>query len=1035
MHSIWDRRNFGDSTTHVVHDVHAKGDNSMLRFLSAGSIERELDRGRCTGRRSRPGAARRRGSHPDLELLETRITPSTMTWTGATNGDWMTAGNWSSDTVPQAGDDLVFPPAPTSSNFVVVNNFPANTQFNSITIEASTYSLSGNPIDVATEVAATYSSGSSNDAIATDLIGGTVSVATGGTLNMEGAISGSAGLSLSGGGTFDLSGTNTYSGQTLVSDATLLVDGTTGTVLDSGVLGGDGTVGNVSSVGGTISPGDGGSPVVLNTGILNLDSNSSFVTELDGTSPGNGATGYDQVVASGTVSLGGATLDATLGTNYVPTVGSQYTIISNTSGPISGTFAGLTEGSTVVISGFDFSISYKGGSSSEDVVLTALPFPTTTSISATASTSTYGQSVAFTADVSGSQNNAFGQVAFFDGNPASGGTQLGVVALSSGDQASFATTSLNVTGSPHQIYAEYLPSASSEYGTSTTTQPVSVTITPATLTASLVGTISKQYDTTTSATVSSDDFQLSGVVGDNVVSVAPGVATYNTADVGTGETVTVTGLTLAGADASNFVLANGTVSAPVGAITPAPLAVSGITASNKIYDGTTSATINTSGATISGVLDSDDVSLVTSGAVGRFASKNVGPGMTVLVSGLTLTGTDAGNYTVSPPPEATASITPAPLTVTASPATMTYGGALPTLTDTVTGLVGADTVSSALTGALVTTATSSAPVGKYPITQGTLAAVDGNYTITFNPATLSITPALLTITANDVSKVYGAAVPALTASYSGFVNGNTAASLTTPPTLTTPATSSSAIGTYAINVGGASSSNYTITYVPGTLTIARASSSIAASAVLSGVVTGQIETFNATVLPLSPGNTGKPTGDVTFLVDGTPIATVPVDPATGHVSFSTSSIALGSHTVTATYSGDSNFAPSQSPPSSLLVTIAGTQTTLTAGAVRNKRGKIVDVILESQVRPVLPGGGVPTGVVTYYRKSHLVASEALVDGSASLTLKAAKALNKGFTVDYSGDTEYDASASAKVTPTKKSLKASARPLTAFFKRG
>jgi trimeric autotransporter adhesin len=1006
----------------------------MLRFLSAGSIEREIDRGRCSGRRSRPGAARRRGRHPHLELLETRITPSTMTWTGATSNDWMTAGNWSSDTVPQANDNLVFPPAPTSSNFDAVNSFPANTQFNMITIESSAYSLSGNPIDVATEVAATYSSGSSNDAIATDLIGGTVSVATGGTLNMEGAISGSAGLSLSGGGTLDLSGTNNYSGQTLVSGATLLVDGTTGMVQDSGVLGGDGTVGNVSSVGGTISPGDGGSPVVLNTGSLTLDPNSTFVTELDGTSPGNGATGYDQVVAGGAVSLDGATLDASLGTNYVPTVGSQYTIISNTSGPISGTFAGLTEGSTVDISGFDFSISYKGGSSSEDVVLTALPFPTTTSISATASTSTYGQSVTFTADVSGSQNDAPGQVAFFDGNPASGGKQIGGVALSSGDQASFTTSSLNVAGSPHQIYAEYLPSTSSEFGTSTTTTPVSVTITPATLTASLVGTISKQYDTTTSATVSSDNFQLSGVVGDNVVSVAPGVATYSTADVGTGETVTVNGLTLAGADAGNYVLASGTVSAPVGAITPAPLAVSGITASDKVYDGTTSATIDTSGATISGVLDSDDVSLVTSGAVGKFDSKNVGPGLAVLVNGLTLTGTDAGNYAISPPAEATASITPAPLTVTASPATMTYGGTLPTLTDTVTGLVGADTVATALTGALATTATSSSPVGKYPITQGTLAAVDGNYTITFNPATLSITPALLTVTANDVSKVYGAAIPALTASYSGFVNGDTAASLATPPILTTSATSSSPVGMYAINAGGASSSNYTITYVPGTLTISRASSSIATSVSVSTTVVGQIDTITAQVAPVSP-NSGHPTGDVTFLVDGTPIATVPVNSATGQASFSTSSIALGSHAVTATYSGDSNFQPSQSTSNTLVVGAASTRSILTAEAVRNKRGKIVNVILDSQVLAVSPGAGVPTGVVTYFRRGHVVASEALVDGTASLTLKAAKALNKGFTVEYSGDAEFDLSASAKVTPTKKSLKASARPLTAFFKRG
>ena len=84
------------------------------------------------------------------------------------------------------------------------------------------------------------------------------------------------------------------------------------------MLGGNGTVGNVTSVGGTISPGHSGSPNVLNTGSLSLDANSTFVTELDGTSPGNGVSGYDQVVASGPVMLGGATLNATLGPRLHP---------------------------------------------------------------------------------------------------------------------------------------------------------------------------------------------------------------------------------------------------------------------------------------------------------------------------------------------------------------------------------------------------------------------------------------------------------------------------------------------------------------------------------------------------------------------------------------------------------------------------------------------------------------------------------------------------------------------------------------------
>ena len=222
------------------------------------------------------------------------------------------------------------------------------------------------------------------------------------------------------------------------------------------------------------------------------------------------------------------------------------------------------------------------------------------------------------------------------------------------------------------------------------------------------------------------------------------------------------------------------------------------------------------------------------------------------MSGLSLSGPDAGNYVISPFPSTTASITPAPLIVTANPATMTYGGTLPALTDTVSGLVGSDTVGSALTGSLATTATSSSPAGNYPITLGTLAAVDGNYLITFNGANLSITPAHLTITANDASKVYGAPIPVLTASYSGFVNGDTVASLASPASLTTSATSSSPVGAYAINVGGASSSNYTITYVPGTLTITKASSSVASSVSVSTVVVGQTDTFTAAGRPGQP---------------------------------------------------------------------------------------------------------------------------------------------------------------------------------------
>ena len=101
---------------------------------------------------------------------------------------------------------------------------------------------------------------------------------------------------------------------------------------------------------------------------------------------------------------------------------------------------------------------------------------------------------------------------------------------------------------------------------------------------------------------------------------------------------------------------------------------------------------------------------------------------------------------------------------------------------------------------MTTTGTASSAVGSYPITAS--GAVDANYTISYVAGTLTVNPAGLTITANNQSKAYGAAFPALTVSYSGFVNGDTAASLTTPPTVTTTGTAEQRRGHYPITASG-----------------------------------------------------------------------------------------------------------------------------------------------------------------------------------------------------------------------------------------
>jgi VCBS repeat-containing protein len=85
--------------------------------------------------------------------------------------------------------------------------------------------------------------------------------------------------------------------------------------------------------------------------------------------------------------------------------------------------------------------------------------------------------------------------------------------------------------------------------------------------------------------------------------------------------------------------------------------------------------------------------------------------------------------------------------------------------------------------------------------------------------TFTVAKAPLVITAESKIKAYAAALPVLTATASGFVNGDTAASLDTLPTLSTTATPASNVGTYPIVASGATAANYSLSFVSGTLTI------------------------------------------------------------------------------------------------------------------------------------------------------------------------------------------------------------------------
>lgn len=116
----------------------------------------------------------------------------------------------------------------------------------------------------------------------------------------------------------------------------------------------------------------------------------------------------------------------------------------------------------------------------------------------------------------------------------------------------------------------------------------------------------------------------------------------------------VTGRALGGGDAGNYVLGAGAALADTdGSITPRDLMVSGISASDRVYDGSTAASVSTAGATLAGLVAGDQLNLSASG---QFADKNVGIGRIVTLTS-SYSGADAGNDRIVGQGSTTATIT------------------------------------------------------------------------------------------------------------------------------------------------------------------------------------------------------------------------------------------------------------------------------------------------------------------------------------------------------------------------------------------
>ena len=276
-------------------------------------------------------------------------------------------------------------------------------------------------------------------------------------------------------------------------------------------------------------------------------------------------------------------------------------------------------------------------------------------------------------------------------------------------------------------------------------------ITPATLTVN-ARTDVKVYDRTTA---SSKTPTVTGLLGsDTLTGLTQAFADRNVLGAGASTLTVPNGYVLSdGNSGANYTL---TVNTAAGTITPRPLSATGITAQNKVYDATTTASLSTTSVQVTGVLAADVASInvvIGANVTGTFADANVGTGKAVNLAGISLTGLGSANYTTDGIGGVSANITPAPLTIVGATTSSVYTAATQTNSAaTITGLQGSDAITASGRG----TGTN---VGTYADSLVAVAGGStslGNYSITLTNGSLTVTPKALTAVAAANDKVYDA---------------------------------------------------------------------------------------------------------------------------------------------------------------------------------------------------------------------------------------------------------------------------------------
>ncbi len=261
----------------------------------------------------------------------------------------------------------------------------------------------------------------------------------------------------------------------------------------------------------------------------------------------------------------------------------------------------------------------------------------------------------------------------------------------------------------------------------------------------------------------------------------------------------------------------------------------------------------------------------------------------------------------------TLTVDPAPLTAEVA-GSQPYGGSPAFTLGGYSGFVNGDTasvVTGTRTGCVTSLGSGTAPGTYFGTISGCSGLSSPNYTISYADAGVTVSPAPLAITAASATMTYGGVIPAIPPAYAGFVNGDTAASLTTGPSCSTTATAASPAGSYPSSCTGAADPDYAISYNAGKVTVGPAGTTLTYTgpeSIAAGI--GLVPAANLS----SPAAACQASQPVTFTLSANPATgttgtytlesatTISGGAATG-ASISTAGWLAGAYTITASYPG------------------------------------------------------------------------------------------------------------------------------------